>query len=126
MPGRAATHEAGHWLGLYHVFGGGCSGNGDFVSDTPPQIIETTGCRTLEHDCDIPELIYEEKLLCRQGFILSLPPPGLNRILFSFATIMVHDVLQTNHEKPWINNTTSYFDLSTRHGNAISGLTSRR
>ncbi|KAE8189743.1 hypothetical protein CF336_g5603 [Tilletia laevis] len=54
------------------------------------------------------------------------PPPGLNRILFSFATIMVHDVLQTNHEKPWINNTTSYFDLSTRHGNAISGLTSRR
>ncbi|MCA6365388.1 MAG: T9SS type A sorting domain-containing protein [Bacteroidetes bacterium] len=44
--GRTATHEVGHWLGLYHIWGddgGACSGS-DQVSDTPNQGGENYGC----------------------------------------------------------------------------------
>lgn len=44
--GRTATHEVGHWLNLYHIWGDdgtACTGS-DLVADTPNQADENYGC----------------------------------------------------------------------------------
>lgn len=46
--GRTATHEVGHWLNLFHIWGDdgtSCTGS-DNVSDTPNQADEHYGCPT--------------------------------------------------------------------------------
>lgn len=49
--GRTATHEVGHWLSLFHIWGddnGSCSGS-DQVSDTPNQADYNSNCPTFPH-----------------------------------------------------------------------------
>lgn len=49
--GDTLTHEAGHYLGLFHTFQGGCRRPGDWLKDTPSERDPTFGCPIGKDTC---------------------------------------------------------------------------
>lgn len=62
--GRTATHEAGHWLGLRHIWGDSDCGN-DFITDTPIHKAANFGCFTYPkiNDCEGGDTIHGEMFM---------------------------------------------------------------
>lgn len=60
-----------------------------------------------------PGLLFDT-LLKREGFVKH--PAGLSSLFFAFATLVIHTVFRTSHERDHINQTSSYVDLAPLYG----------
>jgi hypothetical protein len=61
--GDTATHEVGHWIGLYHTFQGGCEAPGDLVKDTPRVREPNFACDSVVDSCPSDDGVARADLL---------------------------------------------------------------
>jgi hypothetical protein len=93
--GRTATHEAGHWLGLKHLWGdvGGC-GDDDGIEDTPAQESGSHGCQLDRTSCGGLNMVQNFMDLSWDG-CMNLFTAGqcsvMRRVLFEQRAGLIHD-----------------------------------
>jgi len=55
--GRTLTHEIGHYLNLYHIWGDGACGQDDNVADTPNSDAANYGCASNHTSCSSTDMV---------------------------------------------------------------------
>ncbi len=55
--GRTGTHEVGHYLNLYHIWGDGPCGQDDMVTDTPASDDANYGCSSNHSSCGSLDMV---------------------------------------------------------------------
>ncbi|KZT65024.1 linoleate diol synthase [Daedalea quercina L-15889] len=69
------------------------------------------------HELPDAGLIFDT-LLRREAAPQFVPhPAGLSSLMFSFAALVIHSIFRTSHDRPDINETSSYVDLAPLYGN---------
>ncbi len=82
--GRTATHEVGHYVGLYHTFEGcdgssGCYVGGDLICDTNAQSQATNGCPSSHSSCGSPDPFHNYMDYTNDACIWEFTPEQMNR-----------------------------------------------
>jgi hypothetical protein len=103
---RMLTHEAGHWLGLQHVFGGSggwrgdnCQGDGDSISDTPPQRNATdVDCQKCPPHDDIPEQKCDSNPTNYNNY---MDYSGCRKMFTHEQVIRMREVIRLHRKKLW-------------------------
>jgi len=84
--GRTATHEVGHYLGLYHTFCGGCGSDaacystGDLICDTNGEANSTSGCPGSKSSCGSPDPFHNYMDYTDDPCIWEFTPEQVNRM----------------------------------------------
>jgi hypothetical protein len=84
--GRTATHEVGHYFGLYHTFSGGCASasacytNGDLICDTNPESGPVFGCPASVVTCGVPAPYHNYMDYSDDGCYTEFTPEQVNRM----------------------------------------------
>jgi len=84
--GRTATHEAGHYLGLYHTFDSGCGsatncyGTGDLICDTNGQRNPTYGCPSSASSCGSQDPFHNYMDYTDDACLWEFTPEQVNRM----------------------------------------------
>lgn len=84
--GRTATHEVGHYLGLYHTFCGGCGSDvacystGDLICDTNGESTSTLGCPGSKSSCGSADPIHNYMDYTDDPCLWEFTPEQVNRM----------------------------------------------